>query len=184
MTSKRRFPCRAQSVTAARHFTRSVLQGQPPETLEAAELMVSELATNAVQHARSGFELTISTARGQLRVEIRDSGQGQPAMRSPTPTENSGRGLRIVEAMSQEWGVRVEPAGKLVWFTLPTQELSKDPVERTREATPARSQTSPPSSPGSGRPRRAPARPDTGRRSPRAAVSRSRSRCEAPARPR
>jgi anti-sigma regulatory factor (Ser/Thr protein kinase) len=184
MTSKRRFPCQPRSVTAARHFARAVLKDQPRETLEAVELMVSELATNAVRHAHSGFDLTIRTTTGQLRVEIRDNGQGQPELRSPTPLESSGRGLRIVEAMSQKWGVVAESDSKLVWFTLPAQEPSKDALERAPEATPARSQTSPPSSPGVGRQRRAPARTDTGRRSPRAAVSRSRSRCAAPARPR
>ncbi len=184
MTSKRHFSCQPKSVSAARHFTRAVLEDQPRETLEAVELMVSELATNAVQHARSDFDLTIRRTRGQLRIEIRDRGQGQPALRSPTPQENSGRGLRIVEAMSSEWGVLADSEGKLVWFTMPAQGPAKQPLEQTPETSPARSQTSPQSSPGPGRQHRAPARPDPGRRSPRAALSPSRNRCAAPARPR
>ena len=55
MTSARRFPCRAESVAAARHFIRDVLQSRPRELVEAAELMTSELATNCVRHAQSDF---------------------------------------------------------------------------------------------------------------------------------
>lgn len=119
MRHARRFHCRPESVAGARHFVRDVLSDQPRETAEAAELMTSELATNSVRHARSDFELAILLSRDEIRVEVSDHGQGQPVPRSPTPREQSGRGLQIVQVLSDAWGISPSPNGKLVWFTLP-----------------------------------------------------------------
>jgi anti-sigma regulatory factor (Ser/Thr protein kinase) len=119
VTSVRRFPCQPESVPAARRFVRDVLRGQPQEVLEAVELMATELATNSVQHARTGFVLRINHGRGQIRIEVRDTGQGRPVPRSPTPRERTGRGLRIVVAMSDSWGIDPSSPGKTVWFTVP-----------------------------------------------------------------
>ena len=120
MTSARRFRCQPESVRAARKFVRDVLPDQSREIVDAAELMTSELATNCVQHARTDFELAIHS-QGQIRVEVRDTDQGRPMLRSPMPEEPSGRGLRIVEAMSDTWGIIPSSNGKTVWFTLPRQ---------------------------------------------------------------
>jgi hypothetical protein len=54
-----------------------------------------------------------------VRVEVRDTASGQPAMRSPGPEDTSGRGLRIVDMLAARWGVRYASGeGKTVWFTL------------------------------------------------------------------
>lgn len=121
MRSARRFPCEVESVAAARHFVRNVLRDQPGGVVEAVELMTSELATNSVRHARSGFELAIDDSREQIRVEVSDTGEGQPMLRSPAISERSGRGLRIVQALSDDWGSIPATHGKMVWFTLPTR---------------------------------------------------------------
>ncbi len=118
MRQARRFHCRPESVAGARHFVRDVLSDQPREIVEAAELMASELATNSVRHAHSDFELAILLSRDEIRVEVSDHGQGQPVPRSPTPREHSGRGLQIVQELSDAWGIGPSPNGKLVWFTL------------------------------------------------------------------
>jgi anti-sigma regulatory factor (Ser/Thr protein kinase) len=117
----RRFRNRPESVPAARRFVRSVLSEQSADTLDAVELMASELATNCVNHAQTCFEFTIEEAKRQIRVEVRDTGPGRPEPRSPTPSERTGRGLRIVEAMSETWGIELSPSGKTVWFTVPQQ---------------------------------------------------------------
>ena len=117
MTESRRFPCDPRSVTAARDFVRAALPDRVPELVEAVELMTSELATNCVRHARSDFELTVFSDH-DVRVEVRDTGGGNPEPRSPEPFELAGRGLRIVEAMSDAWGVIRGADGKVVWFTL------------------------------------------------------------------
>ena len=118
MKAERAFSCTPGAVTSARRFVRELLKEQPRETAELAELMVSELATNCVQHARTRFEVTVSTGT-QIRVEVRDSGEGGPRRMSPSPQELSGRGLMIVESMAERWGVTKQPTGKTVWFSLP-----------------------------------------------------------------
>jgi anti-sigma regulatory factor (Ser/Thr protein kinase) len=105
-------------VTAARAFVRDSLRDQARDVVEAVELMACELATNSVQHARTEFELAIKRSSGEIRVEVRDAGEGQPTLRSPTAQEPSGRGLRIVQAMSNAWGIDPVATGKCVWFTL------------------------------------------------------------------
>ena len=117
MTDVRRFPCRPESVTAARRFVRDALRDSSTEIVEAAELMTSELASNCIRHAHTEFELRIRS-RDEVRVEVRDTGDGRPEMQSPAPEDPSGRGLRIVEAMASSWGVAPFSSGKVVWFTL------------------------------------------------------------------
>ncbi|MBA3808923.1 MAG: ATP-binding protein [Solirubrobacterales bacterium] len=125
------FRGRGESVAEARRFAREALTDVSEETRDAVELMVSELATNCVRHARSDFRITLELARGTVRVEARDSGQGQPTPRSPEPSEPSGRGRLIVEAMSERWGVIAGAGGKTVWFEVPTA-LSAEPASRER----------------------------------------------------
>jgi anti-sigma regulatory factor (Ser/Thr protein kinase) len=119
--SSRAFTAEARSVGAARRYVRDVLCDHLPAQVGAVELMVSELATNSVKHAHSNFKVSIDDARGEIRVEVRDTGRGQPVLRSPAPLEPSGRGLRIVEALSRAWGTADSPHGKTVWFTLPSK---------------------------------------------------------------
>ena len=119
MTTTRSFPHEPQSVPAARRFATSALHGSSPETLEAVELMVSELATNCIRHTDSGFELTIVRTGPTIRVEATDRAGGTPTMRSPKPTDASGRGLKIIDMLSARWGVRSHGSdGKTVWFTI------------------------------------------------------------------
>jgi anti-sigma regulatory factor (Ser/Thr protein kinase) len=118
MRRSRSFDRRPESVARARHFVTDLLSDQPREIVEAAELMVSELATNSVRHAHSDFEVAVHRSRDELRVEVSDHGQGQPVLRSPTLSELTGRGLRIVEDLSEDWGITPSPGSKVVWFTL------------------------------------------------------------------
>lgn len=107
-----------QSVTDARRFATEALPGVPAETLDVIALLVSELASNSVRHTDSGFDLTISSTAREIRVEATDRGAGEPRMRSPAPTDPSGRGLQIVNMLSADWGVDALPEGKRVWFTV------------------------------------------------------------------
>jgi anti-sigma regulatory factor (Ser/Thr protein kinase) len=96
-----------------------VLSDASTETLEAVELMVSELATNCIRHTDSGFDLTIIRSGDDIRVEASDHAGGTPMMRSPKPTDPSGRGLKIIDMLSAGWGVDSgAPEGKTVWFTI------------------------------------------------------------------
>jgi two-component sensor histidine kinase len=110
-------PCRPASVALARQLVRAKVWDLPPDALEAAELMVSELATNCVLHARTDFELTIGRTRGEIRVEVSD-GASAPPVRQVEPQAQSGRGLQFVESMADAWGFKTGARGKTVWFTL------------------------------------------------------------------
>ena len=121
MRSSRAFTAEALSVAASRRYVRDVLRGHPLANIDAIELMVSELATNSGKHAHSDFKVSINDSAGEIRVEVRDTGRGQPVLRFPAPTEPSGRGLRIVEALSLAWGTADSPRGKTVWFTVPSK---------------------------------------------------------------
>jgi anti-sigma regulatory factor (Ser/Thr protein kinase) len=128
---QRHFTCEPESVTAARRWVRELLEGNSAEVVEAAELMTSELATNCVRHARTDFELTISSGDG-IRVEVRDTGSGRPEVLSPAAEEPSGRGLRIIDALADEWGIIPASSGKSVWFVLEAGTQLADPRGETR----------------------------------------------------
>ena len=98
--------------------------------------MVTELAANAVRHAASHFTVKVDRIDGEIRVEVSDIGPGRPAVRSPEPTEPSGRGLRIVQALARAWGVVPAPpgeVGKTVWFTITLQPGADETALLTRE---------------------------------------------------
>ncbi|MGH9057859.1 MAG: ATP-binding protein [Acidimicrobiales bacterium] len=120
MRTSRHFAHDPRSVTQARRFITAALAGTPPDTRDAAEMMVSELATNAVLHTESEFTVLVVHSGDRVRVEVSDGGTGWPAMRPLDPASMSGRGLHTVELLSEQWGV--EPAtgapGKTVWFSL------------------------------------------------------------------
>jgi two-component sensor histidine kinase len=119
MKHTQEFTSDARSVAAARHLAVKTVHDASPEVREALELMVSELATNSIRHAGTGFAMTISRRSGMIRVEVTDPSGGRPRPRSPGPEEPTGRGLRIVEMLSDAWGVDAGSGpGKTVWFTL------------------------------------------------------------------
>ncbi len=121
MRTTRSFACEPESVPAARRFAKGVLSEYPPDLRESVELMVSELATNCIRHTNTAFDLTLVQQGGRIRVEVTDRAGGTPRMRSPGPEEPSGRGLQIVNMLSEAWGVEDGAAnGKTVWFTVET----------------------------------------------------------------
>jgi anti-sigma regulatory factor (Ser/Thr protein kinase) len=115
---RRSFPNHASAVAAARSFVMGVLPDLAQQTLERVELMVSELTTNAVKHAHSRFNVTVVTDALRVRVEVNDEGQRIPVRRHAAPTDTGGRGLMIVQALSDDWGVDLHDGDKTVWFSL------------------------------------------------------------------
>lgn len=99
------FPLDPLSVGAARRFAVEALGEVSDEVLEAVQLMVSELATNSIRHARTGFELVVDRRPEAVRVEVTDLAGGVPEIQSPGPMDPTGRGLAIVEMFSDSWGV-------------------------------------------------------------------------------
>ena len=120
MTSTARFPANFGSPAAARRFVARVLARRPQPVRERVTLLVSELATNAVKHARSSFSVSIEETTEDIRIEVRDTGAGRPVVGAPEPRDASGRGLFIVQAMSDDFGIEADRGEKRVWFTVAT----------------------------------------------------------------
>jgi CheY-like chemotaxis protein len=100
----------------AREWVRSALVEWGLEALvDDALLVVSELVGNAVTHAASSCEVTISRARGSVRIEVTDRGEGTPEPQPQDGMAEGGRGLVLIGAMSTAWGVEDVPQGKKVW---------------------------------------------------------------------
>ncbi|MGK2949387.1 MAG: ATP-binding protein [Acidimicrobiales bacterium] len=112
---RRRFEASPDSVRAARRFYRDVTAERvDPEVAADLDLALSELATNAVKHARTPFEVVIET-NTHLRVGVVDGSPVRPVRRQPGPTDTRGRGLLILDAVCDAWGVHMVAAGKCVW---------------------------------------------------------------------
>ena len=87
--------------------------------LETVELLVSELVTNAIVHARSDAEVAVVLLRDSIRVEVGDRSPEPPRPRDAKIHELSGRGLSLVDKLATAWGVDNVKGGKVVWFELP-----------------------------------------------------------------
>ncbi|WP_428985409.1 ATP-binding protein [Streptomyces globosus] len=90
------------------------------EAVETAELLATELVTNALVHTEYGAEVTVRLAGGRLRVEVGDGAPGRPRPYVPVVDDAThGRGLALVEALAAAWGVETGTGrGKVVWFEL------------------------------------------------------------------
>lgn len=109
------FEAEPANVAAARALVRraAVQAGVDPH---AAALATSEVVSNVVRHARTHFELHIVPGADRLRVEISDGASVIPAVRDLTDGDEGGRGLHVIEAVVESWGVEVTGNGKTVWF--------------------------------------------------------------------
>lgn len=109
------------SVRTGRHFVRDVLiDWDLDQLVDDAQLAVSELVSNAVSHAGTTISVSIR-ADDELTVVVRDEAGTMPVSTQPTQAASdatSGRGLQIVEAVSDSWGVSAAAGGKSIWFTL------------------------------------------------------------------
>ena len=77
---------------------------------------MSELVTNAVNYSKGLVELTVRQSGDQIRVEVSDTNPSAPTMRQPGP--DGGRGLHLVHAVADRWGVDRHAHGKTVWVEL------------------------------------------------------------------
>jgi anti-sigma regulatory factor (Ser/Thr protein kinase) len=112
------------SVGEARTFVRSVLVDWGLEdAVEVVTLLVSELATNAVLHARTNYAVVLSKGTDDLRVEVLDGSSVPPRHRQNSVAAATGRGVAMVDQLATSWGTHqsAELAGfaKGVWFTVP-----------------------------------------------------------------
>jgi anti-sigma regulatory factor (Ser/Thr protein kinase) len=103
---------------ARRVFSATLGAWSLTDHVDTGRLLVSELATNSVVHAESVFEIRILRIPGGVRVEVRDADINLPTPLLVKEGRSSGRGMRLIEELSSNWGAEVEPDGKCVWFEL------------------------------------------------------------------
>lgn len=113
-----RFPAEIARVTEARRLAIAALRarGLSGVTLEDSELAIAELTANAVVHGRSSFSLTVRLDAHRLRVEVADASPHVPIVRVMREDATSGRGLHLLGALADRWGIDETPGGKVVWM--------------------------------------------------------------------
>ncbi|MFI2430453.1 ATP-binding protein [Streptomyces sp. NPDC018693] len=109
-----------KAVPEVRRAVREHLGTPCPE----AQLCVSELLANVIDHVGEGTPVTVRVFRasdGRTRLEVTDPDvRAWPAVRRPAADDESGRGLMLLDAVTRRWGVWLTPAGKTVWCELST----------------------------------------------------------------
>jgi anti-sigma regulatory factor (Ser/Thr protein kinase) len=112
-------PAEPLLVSLVRTSLRAALdRHQRLELADPACLLTSELVTNSVVHAKSPVTVRAFYCFNTLYVDVRDYSVAVPAPRDPADGEEAGRGLTLVEACADAWGVRSTDPGKTVWFEL------------------------------------------------------------------
>ena len=114
-----RLPAHPGSSRAARSFVADHLRLWGFDgAVDDATLLVSELVTNAILHARAPVDLVVRRVKGAVRIEVFDDGEGVPQPAFGEVDAATGRGLGLVQAVASRWGVDDVPAGKTVWFEI------------------------------------------------------------------
>lgn len=104
------------AVPVARRFVTDTLRAWGRTTsLDAVELVVTELVGNAVRHGGRRFAVSVTAREDHVRVAVTDSCPERPRLRSDDPASTGGRGMRLVTRLSRRWGTEQHSAGKTVW---------------------------------------------------------------------
>jgi anti-sigma regulatory factor (Ser/Thr protein kinase) len=118
-------PAEPASPGRARRFVASALAGVPAD-VDLAALLVSELVTNAVLHARTPLEVVVETNPDSVEVSVHDGSRVRPALRRYDRDAATGRGLHLVEKLADRWGVDLDAGTKRVWFALAVPSARSD----------------------------------------------------------
>ncbi|WP_375480729.1 ATP-binding protein [uncultured Jatrophihabitans sp.] len=115
-------PATPLGLAAARHVVIGLLPGWdlPDQVCDKAELVISELVTNAIVHSplTDSFELELVRQADGVRVSLADGSSIRPVIRELSRDLPSGRGMFLVEHLASEWGSDEHAGGKRVWVTL------------------------------------------------------------------
>lgn len=110
-------PGEARSVLKARHFVCShLVDHHLLDLVDDVQLVASELAANAVQHAHTSFKVILERADEEVLLSVQDGSPSPPAHLASDCLDTAGRGVSIVDLVSRDWGVTDGPGeGKSVW---------------------------------------------------------------------
>src|SRR5262249_13783027 len=103
----------------------------PGDTCEIAELLVSELVTNAVKYGKSPVWLLVELRPGLVHVSVSDASTLLPGRHEADLEAEGGRGLFILDALAGSWGAVAVDSGKYLWFDLPVAPPTPDPTSET-----------------------------------------------------
>lgn len=103
------------SATVARRHVHDFCERLELDASEEAEIVVTELVANGVNHAQTPVTLKLARVDGGVRIEVSDDSPRHPVMRAAAPYADGGRGLWLVDALASRWGVDAHPTGKRVW---------------------------------------------------------------------
>ncbi len=124
------FKCGVQTPAAVREFVSEILAAWDcKDTDETTCLLANELATNAVVHAGTDITVRVSPVPPMLFVEVEDGSPELPEQLDLTPESERGRGLFLVQALSERWGAERTSGGKVVWFQVKAA-FASDPGRR------------------------------------------------------
>lgn len=123
-------PPERTSPRAARALFRLALDQWHIADVDSADLLLSELVTNAVVHARTPLSLRVAAREGWARVEVQDGSPEAPASFHATPRSEHGRGLLLLDRLADDWGWTADTCpsrGKSVWFEVTSDHGAQRP---------------------------------------------------------
>jgi anti-sigma regulatory factor (Ser/Thr protein kinase) len=118
VSSTYELPSRPSSARLARRLARGAMGGCSEPLVETAELLITELISNAIRHASSPPVLRIDVDSGTVRIAVSDESTKTPDVRHAGLEDEDGRGLLLVESLATSWGWTRTTGGKQIWFTL------------------------------------------------------------------
>jgi len=93
---------------------------------ETTLLLVTELVSNVVRHAKTTLTLLLAYDGSRLHVGVSDEDRQMPVLAKSSIKAHQGWGLQLISALASDWGTRTSPEGKTVWFDLSVDEPSGD----------------------------------------------------------
>jgi two-component sensor histidine kinase len=124
-------PPQPSSASRARALARERVAGLPTEVVDIVALLVTELVTNAVLHARTELHLEIDVHREVVVLRVFDGSTRAPVIRHYGIDDVTGRGVALVDALASRWGVETTPTGKCVWCEIAILDRTSNDGEVT-----------------------------------------------------
>ncbi|MDF6042263.1 ATP-binding protein [Streptomyces sp. JH14] len=120
---------------ARRLVTAQLVHWNLAEPADIAELLVSEAVTNALRHTRGSLRLNLQVRGSRLRCEVEDTEQAGPVRRFVDVDSEGGRGIELLDQLSEAWGSTSTATGKTMWFELPAHAEAATKTPSPEEPT-------------------------------------------------